>query len=99
MLSLKNFPQDTKNRVVSADLELEIDANPKVIEALQAALALETKSSERCPMSLHRRRNQSRLRIIFNAQDIVSLRASFNTNFRLIAASVDSINAAKRSEH
>jgi tRNA threonylcarbamoyladenosine modification (KEOPS) complex Pcc1 subunit len=88
---------NNKSKVQSANLNLEIKASNKLIDAIQAAMTIETQASERCRMSLRRsKRNLGTLTMQLNAGDLVSLRASLNTNIRLISASISSIQAAEK---
>jgi tRNA threonylcarbamoyladenosine modification (KEOPS) complex Pcc1 subunit len=60
-------------------------------------MAIETLANERCRMSLRRSRKDPRtLGMQLCAEDLVSLRASLNTNIRLISASIASIRAAEK---
>lgn len=90
----KNSP---KNKVLSAELKLDIFAEPRTISALRAAMSPEIDNKKRCKLSLHTDKTGRTLSMMLRSEDMVSLRAGLNTNLRLAASALKSINAAKQA--
>ena len=86
-----------KSKVSFVELKVEILAEPRAISAVKAAMTPEIDDSKRCKLSLHTDRTGRKLSLILTSKDLVSLRAGLNTNLRLAASALKSINAAKNA--
>lgn len=78
-------------KVLSASLKVDLKSSPRTIRALAQALTPETLAGNKCQMKISRSSNENKLLLAFNSRDLVSLRASFNTNLRLVSASIKTI--------
>jgi tRNA threonylcarbamoyladenosine modification (KEOPS) complex Pcc1 subunit len=78
-----------------AELKVDISAEPRIISAVRASLTPETDDNKRCKLSLRTDRTGSVLSLILKSGDLISLRAGLNTNLRLAATALRSVNAAR----
>ncbi|MGI0078190.1 MAG: KEOPS complex subunit Pcc1 [Nitrososphaerales archaeon] len=80
-------------KVLTAALAVEVKCSARKIRALTQALVPETTVGNKCAMKISRSANEDTLLLHFSSCDLVSLRASFNTNLRLVSASLKMIEA------
>lgn len=81
---------------MAAVLNIELDAESSKIKAVLAAMHLERQDTRRCKIVLTPHRNSRRLTIKLLATDLTSLRAALNTSLRLVATSINAIDAMKK---
>lgn len=78
---------------LSGTLDIEIFANKKLIRALNLAMTPETRSNhKRCNIRLKKKRDDV-FGIELSSSNLAGLRAGLNTNLRLIAAAVKTVNS------
>jgi tRNA threonylcarbamoyladenosine modification (KEOPS) complex Pcc1 subunit len=81
---------------IVTSIELEIDYSSQSsgeIESVRQALLPETNYKDTCNLSVTScfNRRSRHLRLEFISKDIVALRASMNTNLRLMASSIETL--------
>lgn len=91
--------ESIRKKVLDAKLHVEIkDSLPK-LRALINALTPETKSGNKCKMRIPRLGRNKSASLFFESKDLISLRASLNTNLRLVSAALKTIDAVSDTSH
>jgi tRNA threonylcarbamoyladenosine modification (KEOPS) complex Pcc1 subunit len=83
-------------QLVSAKLKFTLETKDRrLIHSLREAIAPEVGKIGRCIVSFDSegKRKDSGLNLSFESKDLISLRASFNTNLRLLSSAIRTINA------
>lgn len=82
-----------------AVLDLDYSSeNEREITAIEQAILPETRSKIKCTLKakVTRNRGSNHLLLHFAANDVVSLRASTNTNLRLVSSAAKALNAVRK---
>ena len=75
-------------KISSIELTVEVKEKPAKITTLKKAFAPESLAGKKCQISIKDSALKDRFQIDFTSSDIVSMRASFNTNLRLLIAAL-----------
>ncbi len=86
-----------RKKVFNSKLRVEINDSRPRLKALIDAITPETKSGKKCKMRICGLSRNDSVSLIFESKDMVSLRASLNTNLRLVSAALKTIDAVADS--
>jgi tRNA threonylcarbamoyladenosine modification (KEOPS) complex Pcc1 subunit len=86
---------ETEPMVLRCQLSVKIPGDKRTLSALRDALDLETIVKDRSSLSVRQGRDGNTLLLEFSSKDLVSLRASMNTNLRLVASALNTIDATR----
>lgn len=86
--------------VLSAKLHVEYRSpNAKEIAAIENAIFPETKNKSRCRLKAAKKKEEASngywLSLYFESSDLASLRASLNTNLRLISSAIKTLRVVE----
>ncbi len=76
---------------------VQLKDSPARIRAVVHAMTPEARSGNKCKMRISRLADDRSVALLFDSHDLISLRASLNTNLRLVSASLQAINAVSDS--
>ncbi|MDG6994791.1 MAG: hypothetical protein JRN52_02615 [Nitrososphaerota archaeon] len=82
-----------RHSVVSSKLEFTLEGSPEELRAIKSALLPETKAGKRTLMNIRLMNGEKKLVITISAPDLVSMRASLNSNLRLVASALKTIES------
>lgn len=85
------------SKVICASLRFGITTEKKKISAVRAAMLPETRAGKRTDMSLKVEDNGKKLILTMVSKDLTSMRASLNTNLRLVTSALKTLDAAKQT--
>lgn len=84
-------------KISSIKLTVEVKEKPAKIATLKKAFAPESLVGKKCQMRIKDSSMKDRFQINFTSTDIVSMRASFNTNLRLLNAALKAMEPISHS--
>jgi len=87
-----------KSKVERVTLEIELNAEKKIVSSLLASLSPEAIESKRLSFSVEQKTNGKVLLLSFSGSDLVSVRAGMNTILRLLLSALNSIQAVEDIE-
>ncbi len=94
--SLDSFDQKThlaSSLLKSTSLSVKITASSRLLECIRMAMEPELAHQKRCTLSFRIAKRNKGLILNFSSTEIISLRASMNTNLRLIASAIRTVEA------
>ncbi|MDA4111332.1 MAG: hypothetical protein OK439_02255 [Thaumarchaeota archaeon] len=83
-----------KPKVAQTTLVVSICGEKKTIDAVRVSMVPEIENGKRCLLALHKSKHSEKLALAFAAKDLVALRAGLNTNLRLVASALKTIEVA-----
>ena len=81
--------------VTHGSLSVSMFSDPKTLRALKSSLTPEVTGGKRTKMTLRSRKRDHELSISMTSSDLISLRASLNTNLRLASTALKSIRSTQ----
>jgi tRNA threonylcarbamoyladenosine modification (KEOPS) complex Pcc1 subunit len=87
--------KNSRPRVLYAKLHFDyVSMNQKEIASIERAFLPETTDRGKCVLksSLRKSKRETHLLLDFEATDVISLRASMNTNLRLVNSAIKTLN-------
>ena len=82
-----------RHTVVRSKLEFTLEKSPEELRAIKSALLPETKAGKRTLMNIRLMNGEKKLVITISSLDLVSMRASLNSNLRLVASALKTIES------
>ena len=82
-----------RHSIVRSKLEFTLEKSPEELRAIKAALLPETKAGKRTLMNIRLMNGEKKLVITISSLDLVSMRASLNSNLRLVASALKTIES------
>jgi tRNA threonylcarbamoyladenosine modification (KEOPS) complex Pcc1 subunit len=84
--------------VRNSTLTVILPLSKELARAVRSALVPETSAGKRCTLKVELLEEAQGLKIVFSSEDLSSLRASMNTNLRLVSSSLRTITAAEQTQ-
>lgn len=90
VLTLRHSPAK-----IQARLEFAIERSPEELRAIRSALIPESRVGKRTKMSVRLVNRGKKLILSIASSDLVSMRASMNSNLRLVASAIRTIESLR----
>ena len=75
---------------------VRVRGEKKILEAVWSSMRPEAQKSARCNFSIRNAPDGKSLILRFAARDLIALRASFNTNLRLVSSALKTLESAAK---
>ena len=85
-----------KHPKVSARLEFSLERSPEELHAIRSALLPEIRAGKRTVMNVKLVNHGKKLILAISSSDLVSMRASLNSNLRLVASALKTIESVSQ---
>jgi tRNA threonylcarbamoyladenosine modification (KEOPS) complex Pcc1 subunit len=86
----------SKPKVSAARLDVHIRGDKRFLDAVGVSMLPETQKSARCTFSVRSDPDGKTLILHFTAKDLIALRASFNTNLRLVSSALKTLESTAK---
>jgi tRNA threonylcarbamoyladenosine modification (KEOPS) complex Pcc1 subunit len=85
-----------KPKVSATSLIVKVRGEKKFLDAVKSSMLPEAQKGARCVFSIHGAPDGKSITLLFTAKDLVALRASFNTNLRLVSSALRTLESAAK---